>query len=82
MKSRMFVIGLGFSLLLSNIAMAAPNCAQVLKNLGTGRTPDEVADTMGISLEEVQGCQAQADQKKAAEEKAGKEKKEGMQEGK
>lgn len=82
MKSSAILMGVGLSLLLSQAAFAAPNCAQVMKNLSTGRAPDVVADTMGITLDEVQGCQAQADEQKAKKEKAAEEKKEGMKEGK
>lgn len=79
MQSRIVLIGMGLSLLLSQAAIAEVNCAQILKYLGTGRTPDEVADTMGIDVDDVKDCQAKADQKKAAEEKAAKEKKEGKE---
>jgi hypothetical protein len=76
MKSRVVLMGLGLAILLGQPAFAVVNCAQVMKNLSTGRSPDVVADTMGITLEEVQGCQAQADEKKEGKEKAGQEKKE------
>jgi hypothetical protein len=39
------------------------NCEQVKKYLKTGRTPQDVADTMVISLDEVKKCQSEADTK-------------------
>jgi len=39
-------------------AAAGVNCDQVNKYLKTGRTPQDVADTMVISIDEVKKCQA------------------------
>jgi len=47
------------------------NCKFVLKNLSIGRTPEEVAETMMISVEQIEKCQAEAAAQKAAEGQAG-----------
>jgi hypothetical protein len=47
-------------------AFAAPNCAQVNKYLQTGRTPQDVAETMVIGVDEVKKCQAEAGKAGAA----------------
>jgi hypothetical protein len=45
---------------------AAVNCDQVRRYLATGRSAEDVADTMVVSLDEVKKCQ-QAGEQKAAE---------------
>jgi hypothetical protein len=45
----------------------AVNCKFVLKNLSIGRTPEQVAETMMISVEEIEKCQEEAAEQKAAE---------------
>lgn len=46
--------------------LAGVNCAQVKKYLGLGRTPQDVADTMVIPLDDVKKCQAGGDAKAAS----------------
>ncbi len=53
------VLALGVSLGAGS-AFAGPNCNQVNKYLGTGRTPQDVADTMVVSVEDVKKCQQEA----------------------
>jgi len=53
--------------LLSAGPAQAVNCKFVLKNLSIGRTPEQVAETMMISVEEIEKCQAEAAEQKAAE---------------
>jgi L-cystine uptake protein TcyP (sodium:dicarboxylate symporter family) len=48
----------------------AVNCAQVLRYLQSGRTAEQVADTMIIGVDEVKKCQQEAEKKKAEEKKA------------
>lgn len=50
---------------------AAVNCKFVLKNLSTGRTVEQVAETMMIDVDDVKECQAEEEAKKAADAKAG-----------
>lgn len=42
----------------ASAGFAAVNCDQVKKYLGTGRTPEEISDTMVVPVEEVKKCQA------------------------
>jgi hypothetical protein len=42
---------------------SAVNCEQVKKYLKTGRTPQDVADTMVVSVDEVKKCQNEPDAK-------------------
>jgi hypothetical protein len=41
-------------------ANAGVNCDQVKKYLKTGRTPQDVADTMVVPIDEVKKCQGEA----------------------
>jgi len=50
-------------------AVLAVNCAQVLRYLQAGRTADEVANTMIISVDDVKKCQQEAEKKKDTETK-------------
>ena len=43
-----------------SIAAAGVNCDQVKKYLKTGRTPQDVADTMVIPVDDVKKCQGEA----------------------
>lgn len=53
-------------------AQAGVNCDQVRRYLSTGRTVDDVAETMIISVDDVKKCQqAGGDQKAAATPAAG-----------
>ena len=53
-------------------ALAGVNCNQVKKYLDTGRTPQDVADTMVISVDDVKKCQAgSSDTKSDAKAPAG-----------
>ncbi len=45
---------------------SAVNCEQVRKYLKTGRTPQDVADTMVVSVDEVKKCQNEPDAKSPA----------------
>ena len=47
--------------LVTTTAFAGINCNQVKKYLGTGRTPQDVAETMVITLDEVKKCQEGGD---------------------
>lgn len=53
-------------------------CKRILKNLSTGRTPEQVAETMVISVDDVIACQEEAEEaaedtaKEAADDAAGK----------
>lgn len=49
-------ITLGFVLLMSAGAAQAINCDQVKRYLSTGRTVEQIADTMIVPVEEVQKC--------------------------
>jgi hypothetical protein len=42
-------------------SLAGVNCNQVKKYLDTGRTPQDIADTMVIPVEEVKKCQEGSD---------------------
>jgi hypothetical protein len=50
----------GFVAVGASGAIAGPNCAQVKKYLGTGRSVQDVAETMIVSEDEVKKCQAEA----------------------
>jgi hypothetical protein len=47
-------------------AHAAVNCDQVNKYLKTGRTPQDVADTMVVPIDDIKKCQAGGDIKAKA----------------
>jgi hypothetical protein len=47
--------------LIATTSFAAVNCNQVKKYLGTGRTAQDVADTMVIPVDEVKKCQEGSD---------------------
>jgi len=54
-------IAAGLTVMLGMVPSAsAVNCKQVLKYLSTGRTPDEIAETMVIDVGEIKKCQAEA----------------------
>ena len=59
MKRAIGLLALGLCLGAGS-AFAGPNCAQVNKYLQTGRTPQDVADTMVISVDDVKKCQAES----------------------
>jgi hypothetical protein len=59
MKRAMTVV-VAVSSLWASIAGAAVNCEQVKKYLKTGRTPQDVADTMVISIDDVKKCQGES----------------------
>jgi hypothetical protein len=59
-------LAVGFVVVGNSVPASAVNCAQVLKYLKTGRTPDEIAETMVIDVDEVKKCQEQADKGPAA----------------
>lgn len=60
MKSRKVVsLALLGSFFLPSLANAGVNCAQVNKYLATGRTAEDVSDTMVVDLAEVKKCQAE-----------------------
>ncbi len=59
-------------MLLASAATAGPvNCKVAMKNLGVpGRTHQDVADTMGVGVDDIKKCEAEvkeAEAKKAAE---------------
>ena len=62
------VVAFCAALLLPSTVFAV-NCAQVLRYLQAGRTADEVANTMIISVDDVKKCQQEAEKKKDAEKK-------------
>jgi hypothetical protein len=41
---------------------SGPNCAMVKKDLAMGRTPDDIAERMMTTVDEVKKCQSQGDQ--------------------
>jgi hypothetical protein len=47
--------------LVTTTAYAGVNCNQVKKYLATGRTPQDVSETMVITLDEVKKCQEGGD---------------------
>lgn len=55
------VLGASLTALAVPAAWADVNCKQVKKYLGTGRTAQDVADTVVISIEDVKKCQAGGD---------------------
>src|SRR4026207_1121621 len=57
-------LGVGF-------AQGAVNCASVMRNLEAGASPEQVADTLAISMGDVKDCQDQAQVKAADESKSG-----------
>jgi hypothetical protein len=60
---------------LSAVPAQAVNCKFVMKNLSTGRTAEEISETMMISVEEIKKCEAEAAAEKAAAGATGGEKK-------
>jgi hypothetical protein len=60
------LVGLASTILGGSVASAAVNCDQVMKYLKTGRTPEDIADTMVVPVDEVKKCQAAGDSKGAA----------------
>jgi hypothetical protein len=67
MKCALVVAVVSLSVALANTAaLAEVNCNQVRKYLETGRTPQDVADTMVISVDDVKKCQAGGDAKAGA----------------
>jgi len=63
MKAMVSGVMVGATLLLgAHSAFAEVNCQQVLRNLKTGRSAEEVAETMVIDLNDVKKCQAAAEQ--------------------
>jgi hypothetical protein len=76
MKAMALGVIAGATLLLGvGSASAQVNCAQVMRNLKTGRSPEQVAETMVIDVSEVKKCQ-EAAEKAAPATPAAAEKKE------
>lgn len=46
----------------AGVSLAGPNCAMVKKDLSMGRTPDDIAERMMTTVDEVKKCQSQGDQ--------------------
>ena len=67
------IAGAVFALgLLSTVpAHAGSDCRRILKFLDTGRTPEDIAETMMISVDQIKECQEEAAKAKAAEGAAG-----------
>jgi len=64
MKRSLIGFGVATSLVLgAATGYSAVNCEQVKKYLKTGRTPQDIADTMVIPVDEVKKCQNEADTK-------------------
>ena len=62
MKRSLILASVAASLVLgATSGYSAVNCEQVKKYLKTGRTPQDVADTMVISVDEVKKCQNEPD---------------------
>ncbi len=62
MKAMALGVMAGATLLLGvQSASAQVNCQQVMRNLKTGRSPQEVAETMVIDVSEVKKCQEAAE---------------------
>ena len=74
------ILGLGVAVLLATAGLGtagAVNCKQVNKYLQTGRSAQDVAETMVISEGDVRKCQEQAGEQKPAEGAKGAEPKTG-----
>ena len=54
-------LGVAAMTLAATTAFAGVNCNQVKKYLGTGRTPQDIAETMVISIDDVKKCQEGGD---------------------
>jgi hypothetical protein len=63
-KTVLGVVAMGMVILASaGLSFASgPNCAMVKKDLSMGRTPDDIAERMMTTVDEVKKCQAQGDQ--------------------
>ena len=62
MKAMVLGVMVGATLLLgAQSASAQVNCQQVLRNLKTGRSAEEVAETMVIDVKDVKKCQEAAE---------------------
>lgn len=71
MRQRIVVLGAVLLASSATLANAEVNCKFVMKNLQTGRTVEEVAQTMVIGEDEVRKCQEEAAAKGGGEAKPG-----------
>lgn len=61
MMKKTLLLGLALGFVLgSSLPAAAVNCAAVNKMLKTGRTPQELSETMVVDVGEIEKCQAEA----------------------
>jgi hypothetical protein len=58
MRTRLIGIAVGGALLIGASAAPAINCDQVRRYLAMGRTPESVAETMVVDVNEVKKCAA------------------------
>jgi hypothetical protein len=66
MKATGLALIVGLTLGLGAVtASAGVNCDQVRRYLKTGRTPQEIAESMVIDVSEVKKCQEQGEKKEA-----------------
>ena len=70
-KLPIFVFAVAATAFGGGIAKSAVNCASVMRNLDAGASPQQVADTLAISMGDVKDCQDQAQVKAADESKSG-----------
>lgn len=64
-RTTLAMVFLGFAPIALGTAWAGANCAQVNKYLATGRSVQDVAETMVLSEDDVKKCQAEAKDPKA-----------------
>ena len=70
-KLPIFAVAIAATAFGGGIAKSAVNCASVMRNLEAGASPEQVADTLAISMGDVKDCQDQAQVKAADESKSG-----------
>jgi hypothetical protein len=65
MKATGFALIVGLTLGVGAVTASAVNCEQVRRYLKTGRSPQEIAETMVIDVSEVKKCQEQGEKEAA-----------------
>ena len=76
MKTTLLVLIVGLTMGLGAVTASAGgvNCDQVRRYLKTGRTPEEIAESMVVSVSDVKKCQEQGEKESAPTPPAPKEK--------
>ena len=59
MKLRLMSVMVGLVIVGSSVPASAVNCEQVRKYLKTGRTAEDIAETMVVDVDEVKKCAAE-----------------------